>query len=146
MKLNLNQEKFLDKEKDIKHKDIVEFVTEGEWTESRRYKKEDGTPSNQFDINIKLANGEIRSTSLGWNNLKLLGEAWGDETSSWIGKQVRAWKTKSERAKTGFIFVFAPISWDRDDTGEWIVPEGERKSEEQSLEESAPDEDDIIVD
>jgi len=147
-KLNLNQEKFLDKEKDIKHKDVVEFVSEGEWTESRRFKREDGTPVNQYNINIKLSNGEVRSITLAYSNLKLLGEAWGDETLTWIGKQVRAWKTKSDRAKTGYVFFYTPTSWDRDDTGEWVIPEGEKKikSEEESLEEMAPDEDEINID
>lgn len=127
MKININDTKFLDRETEIKHKDIVTFISEGIWEDSTKYKKEDGTPSKQFNINLKLANGEIRSTILGWQNIKLLVQAFGDETSSWVNKEVRAWKTKSEKAKSGFIFLYVPTDWDRDDTGEWIIPESSQE-------------------
>lgn len=120
MKININNEKFLDKEKDIKHKDTVTLASEGIWEDSKNYKKEDGTPNKQFNINIKLNNEEIRSTTISFANIKLLVMAFGDETESWVGKEVRAWKTKSEKAKTGYVYVYVPIDWDRDDTGEWI--------------------------
>lgn len=123
MKININDTKFLDKEADIKHKDIVTLLTEGVWEESVKFKKDDGTPSNQFNIKLKLGNGEERSTILSWANVKLLVKAFGDETASWVDKEVRAWKTKSEKAKTGFVFVYVPTDWDRDDTGEWVIPE-----------------------
>lgn len=122
MKININNEKFLDKENDIKHKDIVLIASEGIWEDSARFKKEDGTPNKQFTINIRLKNEEIRSTTLSWTNVKLLVSAFGDETSSWVGKEVRAWKTKSEKAKIGFVYMYTPTDWDRDDTGEWIIP------------------------
>lgn len=122
MKMNVNDTKFLNKEQDIKHKDVVTITNEGMWENSQTFKREDGSPQQQFKINIRLANGEERSTSLNWTNIKLLVSAFGDDSESWVGKQVRAWKTKSEKAKAGYIFVFVPIDWDRDDTGEWIIP------------------------
>lgn len=122
-KINLNSNKFLDKEVDIKHKDIVTIATEGEWNQSTKYTKDDGTPSNQFEITITLANGENRDTIFSMANLKLLAKVFGEDTSSWVGQQVRAWKTKSEKAVTGFVYFYAPISWERDDTGEWVIPE-----------------------
>lgn len=123
MKININTTKFLDRENEIKHKDVVTIGSEGRWTESTKYKRDDGTPSNQFEINIKLENGEVRGTILNWSNVKLLVEAWGDETSAWVGKEARAWKTKSEKAKAGFIYLYVPTDWERDDTGEWIKGE-----------------------
>lgn len=125
MKLNLNDTKFLNKENDIKHKDILTIKTEGAWSESKKFKKQDGTPSQQFDITLELANGEDRSTTLSWANMKLLGEAFTDETENWVGKKVRAWKTKSEKATTGFVYFYVPTDWDRDDTGEWVKSETE---------------------
>lgn len=122
-KLNLDDTKFLNKENDIKHKDIVTIKTEGQWNPSKKYMKPDGTPSQQFDIELTLVNGEDRSTTMSWANLKLLGEAWGDMTADWVGKKVRAWKTKSDKAKTGFVYLYVPIDWERDDTGEWIKSE-----------------------
>lgn len=122
MKITVNTTKFLDTKNDIKHKDIITFLDEGNWEESTKFKKEDGTPSNSFKIKIELSNMGARTATLNWTNLKLLVSAWGDDTKEWIGKTARAWKTKSEKAKAGFTFYFVPVDWDRDDTGEWIIP------------------------
>lgn len=121
MKITINNTKFLDKETDIKHKDTLKIASEGAWEVSTKFKKDDGTPSNQFTMNFTLANGEERSTILSFANVKLLVQAFGDETESWIGKEVRAWKTKSEKAKLGYTYLYVPVSWERDDTGEWIT-------------------------
>lgn len=125
MKININDTKFLDKENDIKHKDSLTIESEGIWEVSKRFPtKEDGvTPNNQFNIKLKLGNGELRGTTLSWGNVKLLVAAFGDESEKWVGKEVRAWKTKSEKAKLGYVFIYAPVDWDRDDTGEWIIPQ-----------------------
>ena len=132
MKLQINSTKFLNTETDIKHKDIVTLSNEGQWNQSKKFLKEDGTPSNQFDINILLANEEERLVTLSYTNLKLIMSAWGDETAEWVGKKLRAWKTKSEKAKKGFVFVFVPVDWDRDDTGEWIIPKEIKKTSDDS--------------
>lgn len=121
-KININDNKFLNKEEDLKHKDVVTIADEGNWEQSTKFKKDDGTPANQFAITIKLANGENRSTIFSLANLKLLGKAFGDDTADWVGKEVRAWKTKSEKAVTGWVYIYAPIDYDRDDTGEWVIP------------------------
>jgi len=130
MKININETKFLKKDIDIKHKGIVELVNEGAWEESQKFKRDDGTPAQLFNIILKLENGEERSTVLNWTNVKLLVQGFGDETSQWVGKRVRAWKTKSEKAKSGYTFIFVPTDWNRDDTGEWILPEGVIASED----------------
>lgn len=124
MKINLTNTRFLKRDEDVKHKDIVTIASEGKWGPSMNFKKEDGTPSSQFDISFTLANGENRTTNINGANVRLLGSAFGDETTNWIGKEVRAWKTKSEKAKGGFTFLYVPTDWSRDDTGEWIKPEG----------------------
>ncbi len=129
-KVNLDNTKYLKKDQDIKHKDIVTIVGEGDWVVSRNFQKEDGTPSYQFDIKIELENGEERTTTFNGANVRLLGSAFGDETKDWIGKEVRAWKTKSEKAKSGFTYMYVPTDWSRDDTGEWIVPEGSQSNDD----------------
>lgn len=126
MKININNTKFLDTSTDLKHKDIVTLVDGGMWEESTRFKKKDGTPSNSFKIKIKLTNGEVRSATLNWTNVKLLVKAFSDESDNWIDKEVRAWKTKSEKAKSGFTFIFVPIDWVRNDIGEWEDSKGEK--------------------
>lgn len=124
MKIDTNQTQFLNNATDVKHKDILTIASEGKWIQSTKFFKEDKDgnkiPSNEFRINLKLSSGEERNTTFGWNNVKMLVEAFGDETTIWIGKEVKAWKTKSEKAKLGYTFIFAPISWERDETGEWI--------------------------
>lgn len=122
MKINIDDTKFL-KSDDVKHKDVVVVASEGKWGESDTFKDDDGNPAREFRIDLKLSNGETRNTTLRSSNVKLLGKAFGTETKDWIGKELRAWKTKSEKAKAGFVFLFVPTDWERDDTGEWVVPE-----------------------
>src|SRR5579885_1118722 len=123
-KINIDGGNYV-KEGEVKHKDIVTFANGGGWEDSNRFKKTDGSPASVFKINIALSNGEVRTVSLNWTNIKLLVPVLGEVTEDWQGKKVRAWKTKSEKAKSGFIFMYVPIDWDRDDTGEWIKPESE---------------------
>lgn len=117
--INLN--KFI-KSDEINHKDIVTINTEGGWEESERFTKDDGTPANQFNIELELPNGEVRSANFNMAQLGILAKAFGKDSAGWVGKQVRAWKTVSAKAKAGFIYLYAPVDWTRDDTGEWVVP------------------------
>ena len=121
--IKVNDTKYLNKETEIKHKDIITLENEGVWEESETFKKQDGTPSNQFSILIRLSNGDVRGTIFNWTNIKLLTRAYGNDSANWVGKELRAWKTKSEKAKSGFTFIYVPTDWERDDTGEWIIPE-----------------------
>ena len=126
MKININNVRFLNTTEDIKHKDVVLLINGGRWEESTTFKKKDGTPANTFKIDIKLPNEETRNATLNWTNVKLLVSAFGDETDNWAGKEVRAWKTKSEKAKSGFVFLFVPTDWVRNDMGEWENAGGEK--------------------
>ena len=118
----INLDKFI-KTDDIKHKDILTIESEGAWEESERFTKEDGTPQNQFNITLKLPNGEVRSTTFNMAQLTILAKAFGKNSADWVGKEVRAWKTVSAKAKAGYIYQYAPLDWTRDDTGEWVVPQ-----------------------
>jgi hypothetical protein len=123
--IKINDTKYLKKDTEIKHKDIVVIENEGQWEESDNFKKADGSPSNQFSISIRLSNGDVRSTILNWTNIKILSQAFGNDSAGWVGKELKAWKTKSEKAKLGYSYLYVPTDWDRDDTGEWIIPEKE---------------------
>lgn len=125
MKISINDTQFVDNAKDVKHKDIVTVVSEGKWEVSEKFKKEDGSPQNVFKVNLKVQSGEERNATLNWTNVKILVSELGDETSTWIGTQLRAWKTKSEKAKIGYTFLYVPTDWERDDTGEWIGAKSE---------------------
>lgn len=137
MKIDMNSTKFLDNATDVKHKDVVTIASEGKWQESNRFKKEDGTPTNEFRVNLKLANGDIRNTTLNWTNVKMLVSGFGDETANWVGKEVKAWKTASERAKAGYTFLFAPLTWERDETGIW-TKDGQAPGDNQDVENLDP--------
>lgn len=139
MKIQINDTRYLDNATDVSHKAILTIDSEGKWQESQRFKKEDGSPQNEFRINLRLPNGDVRNTTLNWMNVKLLVSAFGDETSTWVNREVRAWKTKSEKAKSGFIYLYVPTDWERDDTGEWIKPEVANLTREISDEEINPD-------
>lgn len=121
--IKINDTKFLKKDTELKHKDVITVENEGQWEESDNFKKEDGTPSNQFSILIRLSNGDIRSTIFNWTNIKLLSQAFGNDSAGWVGKELKAWKTKSEKAKLGYTYIFVSTDRDRDETGEWIIPE-----------------------
>ena len=121
MKININDAKFL-KVEDLKHKDVVTVESEGKWQESETFKDDDGNPAREFRVDLTLQNGESRNTTLRSTNVKLLGKSLGTETKEWVGTKLRAWKTVSEKAKAGFVFLFVPTDWERDDTGEWIIP------------------------
>jgi len=136
MKININEARFIDNEKDLKHKDIVIVDSEAIWVESTKFFKEDEEgnkiPSKDFKVNLKLKNGEIKNATLRYkDNVIPLVEALGDDTKNWIGKELRAWKTKSDKAKIGYIFLYVPIDWERDDTGEWIKGSAGKASDNQ---------------
>jgi len=128
MKINTDDTKFIGAE-DIKHRDVVTIESEGVWQDSN-FKDEDGNIQKEFRIHFKLGNGQTRSTTLRSTNVRLIGKAFGDETKDWIGKELRAFKTKSEKAKAGFVFLYVPTDWDRDDTGEWVIPAGSQEVKE----------------
>ncbi len=123
MKINIEDAKYL-KFEDLKHKDVVTVANEGVWQDSN-FKDENGELQSEFRISFKLANGEVKSTTLRSSNVKQIGRTFGVETKTWIGKELRAWKTKSEKAKAGYVFLFVPTDWERDDTGEWVIPENQ---------------------
>ena len=71
-------------------------------------------------------------------------KAFSDESDNWIGKQVRAWKTKSEKAKAGYVFVFVPTDWVRNDIGEWEDAKGNKIDIEEVKKEVKPKDEDTI--
>ena len=113
------------KEGDLKHKEEITILDAGKWTKSKKFTKEDGTPTEQFEITVRLPNGEDRTVTFSWTTLKNLAPVFGEDSEDWIGKKVRAWRTASTKAKSGFTWVFAPVEWIRDDMGVWCNADGE---------------------
>lgn len=116
MKIIINSTKYFKADKDINHKDIVKITSEGKWVDGTY----NGNPSKSFKVNIQTVDGEVRETTFDFPTVKALVLEFGDMTESWIGKEIRGWKTATVNAKLGYKYVFRPIEWVRDETGAWV--------------------------
>lgn len=73
--------------KTIKNGDIVQITEEGK-IEEGEYK---GKPTKRFVTSLKLTNGETKKAgfnNMSWNNMI---NAFGDETLTWVGKEIKVW-------------------------------------------------------
>ena len=80
----LNQGGNYIKTADAKDGEIITFKDEGAWQESK-YTYDDGNPKNDFVIKV-MYNNEEKSIRLNKKNRTTVSEAYGDDTSKWIGK------------------------------------------------------------
>jgi hypothetical protein len=76
--------KFL-KTDEVKNGDVITFLSEGVWQESTKYKYDDGNPRKQFVMEVQYA-GESRSFTVNATNRNELVNAFGNDTSVWVGK------------------------------------------------------------
>lgn len=73
--------------KNAKEGDIIEFVDEGGWVQSK-FTKEDGTPRNSFQIGVVVNDiGKKHIMNINKKNSDALQEAFGHDTALWIGKK-----------------------------------------------------------
>lgn len=77
--------KFL-KVKEVKNGDLIRFVDEGVWVESKTFKYKDGNPQQQLQFQVEDSNGETKTFSMNKINRETLTAAWGRDTKNWIGK------------------------------------------------------------
>lgn len=80
-----NKKNYL-KVEEVKKGDVIEISNEGEWTESTKYKYDDGTPRKQFVMEVVYAK-EPRTLTLNSTNRNILTNSWGNDTALWIGKK-----------------------------------------------------------
>jgi len=80
----LNQSGNYIKTAEAKDGEMVTFKDEGAWQESK-YTYDDGNPKNDFVIKV-MYNNEEKSMRLNKKNRTTLSDAYGDDTSKWIGK------------------------------------------------------------
>lgn len=76
----------------VKTDDTIKFLSAGDWQPST-YKNDDGSPKNQFVIDVEF-NGAEYSMSLNKVSRDNLVFAFGRDTSSWVGKESRVELTK----------------------------------------------------
>lgn len=89
----LNGKKNYLKTEEVQGGEIVTFLSEGEWIQSKNYKYEDETPRQDFYIKVKILDVE-KDMRLNVTNRGILIEAFGKETQGWIGKQASLSKMK----------------------------------------------------
>jgi len=73
------------KVEDVKQGDVITIKSEGEKVESK-FKDEDGAIKYQYNFKVEI-NGTEKVLSFNKSSLKNLGDAYGYESSGWIGKQ-----------------------------------------------------------
>lgn len=82
--------------KNAKEGDVIVFVDEGGWEESR-YKNPDGSPRNVFQITVNV-NGDDMAFRLNKKNSDAMIEVFGHETSKWIGRSAKVTLKETEVA------------------------------------------------
>jgi len=71
--------------KNAKSGDVIEFVDAGSWVETK-WKNDDGTPKNSYQITVKVA-GKEYTMNLNKKNREALIKEWKNNTDTWIGKR-----------------------------------------------------------
>lgn len=77
---------------DAKTGDTIQFLSEGEWVESK-FQDKNGNPKKQFNILVSH-NGSEKSMSINATNGKILIGKFGQDTKEWIGKTCEVEKIK----------------------------------------------------
>jgi len=70
---------------EVKAGDRIVFKTEGEWRENNKYKYPDGNPKMDFVIEVEH-DGTNKQMRLNGTNRTTMSEAYGKDTSKWVGK------------------------------------------------------------
>lgn len=77
--------------------EVVKFLNEGEWVESRKFTYEDGSPRNDFVIKVEIS-GIEKDMRLNKTNRDTLVKAYGKDTAEWVGKTATIQKVKASVA------------------------------------------------
>ena len=102
---------FIDKKADIKNGDIVTILNGGV--------EHEGQYGVQFGLLINTKNGE-RVLDLNQTTKNNLIDAFGDETESWIGKEVKVWVIRAMvGGKMCDIVYLSAKDWEMDDEGKF---------------------------
>ena len=81
----LNSGKKYLKVDDVKTGDVIKINNEGDWVESTKYKYDDGSFRKQFVMEVVHAAEPVLLT-VNATNRNNLTNAWGNNTSNWVGK------------------------------------------------------------
>lgn len=102
-------DKFLKKD-EVAEGDIIKFIDEGAWVESRKFTNPDGSPKTQFQITIELADSSTRTLSMNKMSRTNLKDKWGKNTADWVGNIAEIhFETALVAGKTQNILILRPI-------------------------------------
>uniref|UniRef100_A0A6M3JFI4 Uncharacterized protein n=1 Tax=viral metagenome TaxID=1070528 RepID=A0A6M3JFI4_9ZZZZ len=105
----LNEKKTYLKSDSVKTGDLLTIRGEGEWIASKKFSYPDGTPKQQFNIEVEH-NLELKTMTLNGTNRNTLINAWGKDTKEWAGKDVKIELVKSLVAgKTVNVIIINPV-------------------------------------
>ena len=90
------------KASDVKDGDVIKFLTEGEWRENTKFPNPDGTPKQQFIMDIDYQ-GETKTMTVNKTSRDSLVLHLGKETKSWIGKEARIVLSRLPTGKQGIF-------------------------------------------
>ena len=112
-------------EADLKNGDIVKILDAGEL--------ETGQFGEQKNFKIKTRNGE-KKLAFNQQTQNVLITGFGDETESWIGKEVKVILKKDTIAGKKVVIPYLVVDgWELDEYGE-LVKSGDKIQEEESIE------------
>ena len=111
---------------DINNNDIITIANEG--------KKVEGTFGEQNVFLVKLKTGDEKNISLNQTSLNGLIDAFGDDSTLWIGKSVKAWIIKQNVAGK-FLDVLYVSHPDADLTSEGFVLTKDAMTHEEAADE-----------
>ena len=69
--------------------DIIEFLDEGEWVASSKFKYDDGNPVQNFQMKVRLNDTEEYTLTVNTTNRNVLIPAWGNDTAEWINRKAK---------------------------------------------------------
>ena len=81
---------------EVNNGEMITIVDEGSWQESK-FTYDDGNPKNDFVIKVEHKNEE-KNMRLNQKNRTTLTEAYGNDTSKWVGKTAEITKKTVEVA------------------------------------------------
>jgi hypothetical protein len=107
-----------DYEADIKNGDMVEILNKGDVVT--------GEYGDQYVFQIKTRNGE-KNANFNQSSINALIDAYGDDTESWVGKEVKVLTKKGVYGgKKGIAAYFVPANYILNEYGELEVTESEK--------------------
>ena len=76
------------KSADVQQDEEVKFMSEGEWSESKKFTNPDGTAKQQFIVKVECG-GETKDFTLNATNRNTLIQHFGKDTALWVGKSAK---------------------------------------------------------